>query len=170
MNQLNINKRSVLLVPLLLFLAAIVWPLASANASVYSWDTNNPNTALNPNTGEIITLQGACVFDTGAKTVAGQGSFRITAPNGTVVSRGQWSATSFVSYVSDGGFSNGLQAGTLKIYITLYPTSGTPLANQLMTTICPIENGVFDEGDDGTTVGGFNTITGGITIFHLLRP
>jgi hypothetical protein len=169
MNNLKTNK--LLFAPGLLFLAALLVPLASSNASVYSWDTNNPNTAVNPNTGQVITIQGACVFDTSAKTVSGQGSYKITAPSGTVVSRGQWSATSFVSYVSDGGYSNGLQGGTLKIYITLYPTSGGALANQLMTTICPIENGVFDEDDDGTTVGGFTTINAGsITVFHLLRP
>ena len=169
MNQLNINKRSVLLVPLLLFLAAIVWPLASADASVYGFTLLNPNTALNPSTGQIVRLSGTGMFDTNSGLVSGQGVFKITNSNGAVVSRGIWTATSFSSFVSQGGLNNGSQGGLLQIYVTLHPTSGAPVANpQLMTVLCPFENGVFDEGDDGTTLGSFTTITGGVTVFQLI--
>jgi hypothetical protein len=171
MNPMKLQKKSIRLA-MVLGLAALLSSLASVNASVYSWDTNNPNTSVNPNTGQTITLQGACTFDTVANTVSGRGSYRITASNGTVVSRGQWVATQFVSFVSYPGCStpNGLQTGLMKIYVTLYPTMGGSMPNQLMTSICPCENGTFDEDDDGTTVGGFTVITGGITVFHLLRP
>jgi hypothetical protein len=171
MNPMKIQKKSVRLA-MVLGLAALLLPLASANASVYSWDTNNPNTSVNPSNGQTITLQGACVFDTLANRVSGQGSYRIIAQDGTLVSRGQWVATQFVSFVSypECISPNGIQAGLMTIYVTLHPTSGPPIPNQLMTSICPCEDGVFDEDDDGTTLGAFTTITGGITVFHLLRP
>ena len=62
-----------------------------------------------------------------------------------------------------------MQGGVLEIRISLFPRGGAPVPNQLMTVICPFENGVFDEGDDGTTVGAFDQIVHGITVFHLIR-
>ena len=50
------------------------------------------------------------------------------------------------------------------------PKNGTSLTGVAMTAVCPIENGAFDEDDDGTTVGDFTKVTGGLSVFHLLQP
>jgi hypothetical protein len=128
------------------------------------------NTAMNSNNGQTIRLLGGGVFDTSLRSVAATGDFQIKNAQGTVISRGHWAATAFSSFDPQGGPNPGLQGGLLKIYVTLHPTSGAAVTNQLMTVLCPFESGAFDEGDDGTTLGNFTNIIGGITVFHLLKP
>ena len=163
-------KKLLKFAPALLLAAAMLVPLATAQASVYSFNLGPPNTAVNPGNSQTIRLVGGGVFDTSLRSVLATGDFQIKNAQGTVISRGTWAATAFNSFDSQGGLSPGLQGGLLKIWVTLYPTSGAAATNQLMTVVCPFESGAFDEGDDGTTLGNFTNITGGLTVFHLLKP
>jgi hypothetical protein len=171
-NRANLNRKRPLICSLVLLLAALLWPVASVHASIYGFTLLNPNTSINPANSQTIRLDGTGVFDTSLNSVAARGTFKIIAANGTVVSRGTWKGTAFNSFVSDGGLNPGSQGGTLMIWVTLFPKGGAPVPNQLMTVICPFEQseGVFHEDEDGTKLGSFTTITGGITVFQLLRP
>src|SRR5262245_13193395 len=151
--------------------AALLWPLARAQAEVYRFNLGPANTAKNPSSGDTIRMTGAGVFDTDLGGVAAQGAFAILDSDGKVVARGTWAATAFESFLSLGGPNHGLQGGVLEIIITLFPKGGAPIPNQLMTVVCPFEEaeGEFHEDEDGTTVGDFTEITGGITVFHLMQ-
>jgi hypothetical protein len=115
-------------------------------------------------------MTGSGTFDTTVRTVTAGGSFTLFDADGSAISRGTWTATAFGSFDSQGGLSDGLQGGVLKITITLLPKSGSPVTGVAMSVTCPFESGAFDEDDDGTTVGDFTKVTGGLTVFHLLQP
>jgi len=164
------KKKGTVIRCLGLLLATLLWPLATAQGAVYSFNTENPNTSLNPNTGETIRLNGGGTFDTDHGAVLATGSYSIKDAEGQVIERGTWAATDYVSFEAQGGVNPGLQGGVLDITVTLFPKGGTPRTNVPMNFICPFESGVFDEGDDGTIVGDFTVLTGGITVLHLINP
>ena len=164
------NRKGTVIRSLGLLLAAVLWPLATAQGAVYSFNMENPNTSLNPNTGQTIRLNGGGTFDTDRGAVLATGAYSVRDAGGAIIERGTWAATDYVSFEALGGVSPGLQGGVLDITVTLFPNGGTPRTNVPMTFVCPFESGVFDEGDDGTIVGDFTVLTGGITVLHLLKP
>ena len=165
----GMNRKKLVIHSLVLLLAALLWPLASAQAELYSFTLVGPNVAQN-GSGDTIRVTGAGLFNTDSSAVAGRGAFAKYDAAGNVTARGTWAATSFESLDSDGGLNKGSQGGVLKITITLFPKGGAPVTDQLMTVVCPFEEdeGVFDEDEDGTTVGDFSEIVHGITVFHLV--
>lgn len=74
-------------------------------------------------------------------------------------------ATAFVSFLSFGGPSPGLQGRVLETEVTLFPKGGSPVENVPMTVTCTINAPPGTE--EGTTVGEFTEKTGGLTLMNL---
>jgi hypothetical protein len=153
-----------------LALAALLGSVSSVQADVYGFTLVGPNTARNPATGATITLTGTGTFEDFLGVVSAKGVFTQNDAQGKVLAKGSWVATAFDSFESDGGLNNGSQGGVLKLEVTLFPKGGAPIAAGTMTVVCPFEESedVFHEDHDGTTVGDYSEIVGGITAFHLV--
>jgi hypothetical protein len=147
--------------------AAVLLPVnAAASTPSFTFNLHVPNTATassGPFTRDTIRLTGSGSFDTA--NVVGSGSFTIFDPTGmAVVEKGTWRATGITGFTRFGGPNNGLIGGVLTITVTLTPTSGTPLTGLTMIVTCAIDAPPGNE--EGTTVGDFQTKTGGATLFH----
>jgi hypothetical protein len=89
----------------------------------YSFNLLGPNTALNPATsgmfaGDTLVVTGSGSFVCGdssctSGTITGSGSYRLLAPAGTVLDRGTFVITTFVSFTPYGGPNPGHQGGQL---------------------------------------------------------
>ena len=98
-------------------------------------------------------------------SVVASGSFTQFDASGSVVARGTWSATQFVSFVSFGGPHPGIFGGVLQLTVTLSPKGGPPQTDVPMSITCIV---FAPPGyEEGTTVGDFTEKTGGTTLFHL---
>jgi len=147
--------------------AAVLLPVnAAASTPSFTFNLHVPNTAMasaGPFAGDTIRLTGGGSFN--SANVVASGSFTIFDPSGSVVESGTWHATAFTSFVSFGGPNTGEVGGQLKITVTLTPAHGAaPLIGQPMIVTCAI---FAPPGfEEGTTVGDFQTKTGGATLFH----
>jgi len=160
------NTKRLVIHSLVLLLAALLSPLAIAQGAVYSFNLDPPNTAADES-GNVIRVTGAGVFDTGSGAVRATGSFTIFNSAGAVTGRGTWRATDFGSFDSFGGPSPGFQGGVLEITVTLFPQGGSPITDVPMSITCLVNAPPGFTEDEGTTVGDFTEKTGGTTLFHL---
>ncbi len=138
---------------------------ANATGATYAFDLPGPNTAMDPSTGEKIQTTGSGSFDTSKGTVAATGNFRRFAADGSLIDRGTWEATAFVSFKDFGGPQPGRHGGILAITVTLFPIGGTPEEGLAMTVTCAIFAPPGTE--ECVTVGTFAQKTGGLTLFQL---
>ncbi len=72
-----------------------------ATASTVTFDLTGPNTAMATSglfNGDTISLLGGGTFDPATKRVLAGGSFTISNASGTLIAKGTWQATSFVSF------------------------------------------------------------------------
>ncbi len=139
-----------------------------AQAEFFSLSVNPPNTATNPDTGEVIRVTAAGTFDTDTEDILAKGAFTIVDFDGTVIDRGRWRATEFVDFsqVEGGGPSPGFQTGVLDMTVTLFFNGGDTLTDVEMRVVCNLPG--FDTGEPaGTTVGDFTDSGGGFTLFNL---
>ncbi len=150
-----------LLVAIVLSVLADV-PYAVADQT-FSFNLVGPNTAKAP-TGETIEMTGSGGFNSTGPIVA-SGSFVISSATGAVVTRGTWSATTFIGFVGFGGPNPGTQGGHLMMTVLLLDGVATPVG-QLMTVNCRVF-APSGAGPEGVTIGNFTSITRGLTIFHL---
>ena len=144
MKSLNINTaclltgksgRTVIIHALVLLVAALLWPLATAQAAVYNFQLQGRNTAADA-AGNVIAMTGDGTFDTTERTAKATGAFTAYDSAGAVVAKGTWVATDFVCFDSTGGVNRGFQTGTLEINITLRPKGGAAITGVLMTVHC----------------------------------
>ena len=160
------KRKKLVIHSLVLLVAALFLPVATAQGAVYSFNLDPPNTAENES-GNVIRVTGAGVFDTVSGAVRATGSFTIFDLAGAVTSRGTWRATDFDSFLSFGGPSPGFQGGVLDITVTLFPKGGGPITDVPMGITCLVNAPPGFTEDEGTTVGDFTEKTGGTTLFHL---
>ena len=163
----GLNKKRVHMLTLLFL--AMIWPVATAQASVYSLSIFGKIYATNAN-GDTIRLNGAGSFDTVERSIEAHGAYSIENSAGDVIERGTWSATQFVDFEADGGPNDGLQGGDLALIVTMSPNNGTPQTGVPMLLSCPFENGEFDVPGCNLTIGDFLTPAGGAMVFHLAQP
>lgn len=112
---------------LLLLVAPAVLAQVSAQSTSFSFALLTPNVALASSTvpgtlvmaGDTVRLTGDGTFDTSTGAVSGGGSFTHLRSDGTVVSQGSWEVTSFVSFISYGGPSPGIQGGLFTATISV---------------------------------------------------
>ena len=164
-------KRKLLVIPLSVLLASFLLaaplvPPAVAGTS-FSFNMIKPNTAEDPSTDNTIRMTGAGSFDPSGGSIVASGSFTLINSNGTAFNRGTWEATSFVSFHSIGGPNPGEQAGVLQFIATLFPDGGGSMPGFLVTFTCVFDGFTLPGLKDGTTVGNFTKITGGLTLFHV---
>jgi hypothetical protein len=151
-------------------LVALVFLPMTTQAAVYSFNVGEPPSISADQSGNTIRLTGAGTFDTGNQTVLANGSYTIRDAAGKVIEKGTYGDAQFVSFEALGGANNGIQGGVLDITVTVFSNSGGVITGIPMEVVCPFENGVFDEDDDGTTIGPFTEAISGITVFHLIKP
>ena len=107
-------------------------------------------------------------------TVSGSGSYWLTAPDGTVVDRGTWVKTSFISFTGYGGPSPGKQGGFLEANAAITSNTLGSLGEMYSSLSCTINApaGSPPAGHiagymvDGQVVG-FTVPISGIIDFHL---
>ncbi len=146
-------------------LLAVALVPAAAQAADYSFSIDGPNTAVNPDNDDVLQTTGAGTFDTTDGGVVAHGRFTHLDSDGAVIVRGRWSATAFVGFDSFGGPSPGFQAGVLDITVDFFPVGGDAVTGLAMRVVCDVPG--FTTGEPiGTTVGDFNTPTGGFTLFN----
>ncbi len=150
---------------LVLAMAAIFSPLAKAQGAVYSFELDTPNTAADGD-GNVIQVTGAGKFDTSG-TVHATGSFSISSSTGALIARGIWRATDFDEFLPFGGPAPGFQGGVLEITVTLFPAGDAPVTGLPMKIVCHINAPPGFTDPEGTTVGPFTEVTGGLTLFNL---
>jgi hypothetical protein len=165
-------KRSLFVIPLVVllasFLPAPLVPSAVAGPTSFSFTFIKPNTAENPSTGDTIRMTGSGSFDTSSLSIVASGSFTHTTASGTVVARGTWQATSpIIGFMSIGGPNPGEQAGLLRFKATLVPDVGPSISDLIVTFTCVFDGFTLPGLKDGTTIGAFTIITGGLTLFHV---
>ena len=150
-------------------LAVSMFALAApAQAEVFSLSVFPPNTATNPDTGEVIRVTAGGTFNTDTGDIVATGSYRIVDADGKSVEHGIWRATAFVSFDNSlGGPSPGFQSGVLDMDVTLSPKRrGEPTVDVPMRIVCNLPG--FDTGESpGTTVGDFTDSGGEFTLFNL---
>ena len=165
MKRLLFNRKRLVIRLLGLLVAALFLPAATAQAAVYSFNLNPPNTAEDES-GNVIRVTGAGVFDTGSEAVRATGSFTVFNPAGAVTGRGTWRATAFDGFLPFGGPSPGIQGDVLDITVTFLEQGGAPITRDVpMSITCGVNAPPGFE--EGTTVGAFTEKTGGLTVFHL---
>ena len=161
--------KRVVTFPLAMLMAALVLALpALGNALTFSFNLVGPQAASNPSNGETIRVTGSGSFDAVSQIVVASGSFTIF--NGSAaISHGTWKATAFDSFTPFGGPVDGLQGGTLSIFVTLFPNGESPITNVPMTVNCLIDAPANFTGSEGVAVGDFTNIlpVRGHTLFHL---
>ena len=161
--------KKVVSFPLAMLMVALVLALPALGIDpTFSFNLVGPQAASNPSNGETIRVTGSGSFDPVSQIVVASGSFTIF--NGSAaISHGSWKATAFDSFTPFGGPVDGLQGGTLSIFVTLFPDSGPPMAHQSMTVNCLIDAPANFTGSEGVAVGDFTNIlpVRGHTLFHL---
>ena len=161
--------KKLLTFPLAMLLAALVVALPVFGIDpTYSVNLVGPQVSENPSNGETIRVTGGGSFDAASRTVVASGSFTIF--NGSVaISHGTWKATAFDSFTAFGGPVDGLQGGSLNIFVTLFPDGEAPMARTPMTINCLIAAPATFTGSEGVAVGDFTDIltVKGHTLFHL---
>lgn len=155
----------LILMGLLQFLA--VAPMnASAQTTSWSFNLLGPNTAIAPN-GLTLKVTGSGSFDTVTAIITGGGSFWVISPSGTVVDRGTYVLTTFVSFKSYGGPNPGHQGGLLMLLVTATSSvTGMVFAGIPSTVSCRI-NAPSVAPEEGITSLPFSESTGGLTLFHM---
>ena len=156
-----------------MMLAGFLGSLATARAEVYNFQLQGPNTAADPNSGNVIAMTGSGRFDTCEGVVTANGSFTVYDAEGAVLSKGTWAASEFVSFEPYGGVNRGFQTGLLEMKITLRPKGGLPELGVPMTIICEdgeVPGPAEADSGDGITVGEFSDRIGGFTLFQLIGP
>jgi len=159
--------KKLTMITLLALLASLFLGPVQASSTTYSFNLLgglHRNTAMD-SSGSTIRLTGSGNFDPAAATVVASGSFTQVNASGSVVARGTWSATHFVSFVSFGGPHPGIMGGVLQLTVTLSPQGGPPQTDVPMSVTCAVFAPPGTE--EGTTVGNFTEKTGGLTLFHL---
>lgn len=139
---------------------------AVGSADPVSFNLIGPNTA-EATSGDIIRTTGSGSFDATAGAIVASGSFTHTTAGGSLVARGTWVATAFISFEGFGGPNPGTQGGQLKLTATLFPVGGSPVTGVPMSVTCLVNKPASFTEDEGTTVGAFTDKTGGQTLFHL---
>ena len=164
------RKQSV--ISSLLLLGALLGLPVSAQAAVYNFQLDGPNTAADAD-GNVIAVTGTGRFDTTAGTVSAGGAFTVYNSEGTVVSKGTWAASSFVDFDSYGGVNRGYQTGRLEMVVTLTTRHGSPVSGGLMVVYCEpgeVPGAAEANSEDGITLGEFTESTGGYTLFQRIGP
>jgi len=168
----GMNRKKLLLRSLGLLVAALCLSPATAQAAVYNFQLQGPNTAADAD-GNVIAMTGDGKFDTIRNTVKASGAFTMYDSTGAVVSKGTWAGTEFVSFDAYGGVNRGFQTGLLHIEIALIPKGGGVITGLAMTVHCDadeVPGSVEADNEDGITVGSYTQSTGGFTLFQLIRP
>ena len=124
-----------------------------AQAEIFSLSVQPPNTAEDPDNGDVIRVTAGGTFDTDTGDIITRGSYTIVSGKGRVIERGTWRATELVNFNNDvGGPSPGFQTGILDMNVTLSPKGGDPIFDVPMRIVCNLPG--FDTGAPaGTTVG-----------------
>src|SRR5712691_10637605 len=117
-------KKLTMITLLALLASLFLGPVIQASSTTYSFNLLGPNTAMD--SSGTIRLTGSGNLDPTAATVVASGSFTQVNASGSVVARGTWSATHFVSCVSFGGPHPGILGGVLQLTVTLSPKGGPP--------------------------------------------
>jgi hypothetical protein len=145
---------------------------ASAQTTSWSFTLTGPSTAMAPASvpvfgGDTLRVTGSGSFDTATQAITGGGSYQIIRPDGTVVDRGTWAATTFVHFTSYGGRGPGFQGGLLGLGVTATSSvTGLVFANIPSTVSCRV-NAPPGAPEEGITSGVFSESTGGLTLFHM---
>ena len=138
-------------------LLAVVLVPAAAQAAVFSFSVQPPNTATDSD-GNVIRVTAGGIFDTVTRDILVMGSYTVVDADGAVVERGTWEATKFVKFSSFGGPSPGFQAGVLDMKVTLCSDAGDTCTDVRMRIVCNLPD--FDTGKPaGTTVGRFKVLS-----------
>ncbi len=143
-------------------------PPAAAGDVTYSFNLIGPQLTKAPSgplAGDTLRTTGSGSFDSTAQTVVASGSFKQFDASGSVLARGTWVATAFVSFEAFGGPNPGIQGGALKITVTLFPDGGTPMPGIPMSVTCLVH--APPGFTEGVTVGDFTQKIIGRTLFHL---
>ncbi len=162
----------LILVGLLQFVAIAPMNASAQTATSFSFNLLGPNTAKAPAdapmfAGFTLKVTGSGSFDTAAPTITGGGSWWVIDPNGMVVDRGTWVATTYVSFDSYGGPSSGLQGGLLRLLVTATSSVTGQVFGPLPSTISCVVNAPPGAPPEGITSGVFSQSTGGFTLFHM---
>jgi hypothetical protein len=124
-----------------------------------------------PFAGDTLRTTGSGSFDTSTGSIVASGSFTHFRADGSVLDKGTWQATSFVSFTHFGGPNPGLQGGTLKFFATAFPDGGEPVPNISVIVNCRINAPSGFTGPEGVLVVAgdlnFTDVTRGATLFHL---
>lgn len=156
-------------IALLTVASAFAAPVQAASAA-YSFNLTGPNTAVSvpgaPFEGDTIKLRGSGTFDPATGAVDASGAFTHVHPDGSVVARGTWVSTAFVSFTAFGGPSDGKQGGVLWITVDVIHEGQTVFADLPMSVTCLVNAPSDFTGEEGTTLGPFLEETGGQTLFH----
>lgn len=150
-------------------LSALAHP-ATGGDTTYGFSFFGPQVNSSPSgnfAGDTIEVSGSGSFDPDAGTVVASGSFTISTPSGSVLRKGTWKATSFVSFQAFGGPRPGSQGGQLQIAMTVFPNGGSPRPNVPMTVNCLIFAPPGFTGSEGIAFGEFTQVIRGATLFHL---
>ncbi len=99
-------------------------------------------------------------------TVAGSGSYWIVAPGGTIVDRGTWVKSTFISFTGYGGASPGKQGGFLEAYYVATSNTWGPYPEMYSSLSCTI-NAPAGAPPAGHSGGPFTEPVGGTIAFHL---
>jgi hypothetical protein len=161
--------KQVVTFSLAMLLAALVIALPALGIDpTFSVNLVGPQVSENPSNGQTIRVTGGGSFDTVSRTVVASGSFTIV--NGSAaISHGTWKASAFDTFTAFGGPVDGLQGGTLSIFVTLFPDGESPIAHVPMIINCLINAPATFTGSEGVAVGDFTDIlpVKGHTLFHL---
>src|SRR5215204_3233921 len=135
-NPATLTPRKNRIFAALVLLGSFVGSLATAQAAIYNFELDGPNTARDGQ-GNVIAVTGTGRFDTTQKTVAAHGSYTVTNTNGVVVSKGTWAASKFIAFKDTGGLISGFWTGDLAMEVALWSKLGTPIPGTLpMTVYC----------------------------------
>ena len=148
---------------------------AYASGSSWTFTLTGPNVALATATiggtpvvaGDTLRVTGAGTFDT-TGSASGGGSFTHMTASGSLVAKGTWTATGFVSFTSFGGPSPGFQGGILLLTVSITDAnSGTTFSGLTMRIVCHVGTVPGGTPSEGTTILGlFPSAVSGLTLFH----
>ncbi len=144
--------------------------LAAVSGTSFGFNLVGPQSTTadsGPFAGDTLRTTGSGSFDTSTGSIVASGSFTHIKADGTVLAKGTWQATSFVSFTPFGGPNSGLQGGTLNFVATLFPNGGEPVTGLSVTVNCRINAPSSFTGHEGVMVGDFTHVTRGATLFHV---
>jgi hypothetical protein len=197
------RRRSVLVAAAALATAAILSGSASAGADhprLVRWDmvqfskpsppsvvlAGGTNTAMDPATGDTVTLTGSGQAEPGRHRAAGGGTLVHKDAQGAVVAEAFYVVTGFVSFrrvagtlvgtgIIDGiGFIDEASSGVLRVRVRIVDAAGTELGRGTLTVHCSLP-GAPPGGLEGSQLRVRNgpqftdIVEGSFTLFHLLR-